>query len=205
MPHKFFLYFLILIFNLQSLNASHHWSAEARGYSREYYFPYFNRYVSTLRGVCDGIDISYKKIAKLKNIKLSEYQFKVDGLEQKIPVKMALQVNKLGKPLVKPLMVVLPGAFTNLKSQQTRMLIYRFFHSRLSCLSAFQNPWGTQYIKLKSEKLVGDIVHEGKTLYQAIRAGVEKLDKKNIAKMSVSGVSYGGFLSVMMGRLRRPS
>src|SRR5690606_8886531 len=65
------------------------------------------------------------------------------------------------------------------------------------------NPWGTDYISRKPHTITGHIEAEAEVLFTVLKRVKEYMDDMGYSNgnLHVSGVSYGAFLSAMLGGL----
>lgn len=175
------------------------WSEDVLDHIDNYYHPLENGFVSTVNGQCRGPNIYYWQMdTKIKNFRVrSSYM-----ASKELPVKIGLQKNRDGKVIKAPLMFIIPGAFNNLSGRLPRQLTHAFTKLGYHTVT-FPNPWGTQYIEEKPLYPIGSVVQEGQSLYEAMRFIHEAFSEQDIlsGEVKLYGVSYGGFLSVMINAL----
>lgn len=186
---------IITIFSFSTL-AYNPWSVELKEHVERYYHPLENAFVSTVQGQCRDWTKPYWAM----DVEVKDYRVKSSYLDSgELPLKMALQRDEDGRPIKAPVVFGIPGAFNNLDSGMSKQFTDNFskmgYHTII-----FPNPWGTQYIKNRPFAPTGSVEHEGRALYQAMRKVHQGLNSQGLIdeRVDLFGVSYGGFLSVMI-------
>lgn len=175
------------------------WSADVLEHIDNYFHPLENGFVSTVNGQCRGPNIYYwQMVTRVQNFRVrSSYM-----ASKELPVKIGLQKNRDGEVIKAPVMFIIPGAFNNLSSRLPRQITDAFTKLGYHTVT-FPNPWGTQYIEEKPLHPTGSIVQEGESLYEGMRYIHQAFKEQDIlsGEVKVYGVSYGGFLSVMINAM----
>lgn len=197
---SFFLFAtLSTIVSLSTASANSAWPDNVLDHIDHYHHPLENGFVSTVNGQCRGPNVYYWQM----NTKIQNYRVRSTYMDSKeMPLKIGLQKDKLGNVIKAPLMYIIPGAFNNLDGRLPRQLTDAFTKLGYHTVT-FPNPWGTQYIEEKPLFPTGSVVEEGESLYEAMRFVHEAFEEQGIldGKVKMYGVSYGGFLSVMINAL----
>lgn len=181
------------------VSANNSWPDNVLDHIDNYHHPLEDGFVSTVNGQCRGPNVYYwQMVTKVKNYRVrSSYM-----ASKELPIKVALQRDANGNVIKAPLMYIVPGAFNNLNGRMPRQLTDAFTKLGYHTVT-FPNPWGTQYIEEKPLYPTGSVVQEGESLYEAMRFVHEAFEEQDIldGKVKMYGVSYGGFLSVMINAL----
>jgi pimeloyl-ACP methyl ester carboxylesterase len=190
-----------LIFSCFSFQASAYnpWDLELTEHVDRYYHPLENTFVSTVQGQCRDWSRPYWAM----DVPVKNYRVKSSFLDSgELPLKMALQRDDKGRPIKAPLIFGIPGAFNNLSSRMPKQFTDAFSSLGYHAIT-LPNPWGTQYIENRPYAPTGSVVNEGKAIYEAMRKVHNALSKQGLIadRVDVFGVSYGGFLSVMIDAL----
>jgi len=195
--NKFVLKSIILLFSASSMASG--WSPEVLQHAKSFSMPFKNGHVATLQGSCLAPKYKNKQLPGVrKDIKVRIPEF----ANREIKLKAVLQKDKAGNLIKAPVVFYIPGAFSNVDIQQTR----RFRHDLGELgyhVVSFPNPWGTDFVKARPNKAIGDTNYEGQAMFALILGARDFLAKRNILGdySRLVGVSYGGFVSTVVSAL----
>lgn len=173
------------------------WNEEALRWQDDYDFKMDDGFLSTVWGSCHSPNPSYNRIdARVHNwnVVSNELYFRT------LPTKMALVEDNRGRVKKAPVMLFVPGAFSNLNEKMPKHFMDRFTRLGYHTI-VVPNPWGTDYISRKPRTITGHIEAEAGVLFTVLKRVKEYMDDMNYSNgdIHVSGVSYGAFLSAMLG------
>lgn len=172
------------------------WSQDVLQHATKYLHPFEDPFVSSLRGACVPLGPDYSGMPVPVQNWNAETQLLTKG---SFPAKVGLQVNDNGFAVRAPLVIYIPGSFTNLSYHQPKRWMWEYTRRGYHVV-VVPNPWGTEFIGRGPTKPIGDVEHEAKTLYEGVRDIVDKI--KDIGadgdQIRLAGVSSGGFLATIM-------
>lgn len=175
------------------------WNQKIHKSTKKHQHPFTDSFVSTVWGQCYAEDPEYDSMpGKVKNITISSHHF----FTQRMSAKIGKVTGANGNEIKAPLIVFIPGAFSNFDSDQARRFMKDFMKLKYHIL-VMPNPWGVQYATFEPISQVGNIESEALQLYDAIRESYRKLERENaiFKEVRLVGVSYGAFLVNMIGAL----
>lgn len=188
---------IILFLSTNSWGAG--WSPEVMEHTKSFSMPYANGHVATLQGSCRAPKYKNKQLpGKRRDIVVNIPQFAYKDIK----LKAVLQKDVDGNLINAPVVFYIPGAFSNVDIQQTRRFRHDLGEMGYHVIS-FPNPWGTDFVKARPNKAIGDTYYEGRAIFALIQKAHEYLRERKIAGeySRLVGVSYGGFVSTVVSAL----
>ncbi|WP_127716871.1 hypothetical protein [Halobacteriovorax sp. HLS] len=196
---KFLLIGKILFLIIISNSSAYEWKEQLSNLTSKYNFPFKNGHMATLQGSCNKPKYKYSEMpGKVHTFKV--YQPNI--AKKKFKIKGAFLESENGQYKQAPIAYFIPGAFSNLDISQTK----RFMHD-LGKLGyhvfIFPNPWGTDFIKTKLRKPIGNVEDEAKSIFELLKSAHQIAQEFNISngQSRLVGVSYGGFISAAVSAL----
>ncbi len=189
---------IILVFSLigSVCSNSAKWSDAIHKHASIYNHPYDDPFVSSLRGACRTLGTDYSNMS----VPVHNWDAETTKLKSgSFPTKVALQTNQHGFAKRAPILVYIPGSFTNLSASQPKRWMWEHTHRGYHVVIV-PNPWGTEFINRIPKQPIGNVEEEAATLYDGIRniiAKIRDLGADN-GQIRLSGVSSGGYLAAVM-------
>jgi hypothetical protein len=155
--------------------------------------------MATLQGSCHKPDYKSRHMPG-KRVK---YRVAIPNFTKKeIKIKGVLQTDEYKNLIKAPVVFYIPGAFSNLDISQTRRYLHDLGKMGYHVL-VFPNPWGTDFIRTRVKKPIGDIRFEGQAMFSLLKNSYKILKDMNIVtdKSRLVGVSYGGFVTSVISAL----
>jgi predicted dienelactone hydrolase len=167
------------------------WSDSDQAWLRTYDNPFPDHFASTVWGAVQAEPLSLGGIAGSRKILVQTPRF------DKAPLPVIFRILKDSRGLTQkaPLIVYLPGLFSDLESGQSlrgaNMYKNLGYH-----VAVIPSPWSKEYIDAKRSAWPGDIENEALDILSVIQALKELLNQEGaLTQVHLSGSSYGGFLS----------
>ncbi len=189
---------IILLFTLigTACANSARWSDAIHKHVSAYSHPYEDPFLSSLRGACRTLGTDYSNMS----VPVHNWEAQTTKLHSgSFPTKVALQTNEHGFAVKAPILVYIPGSFTNLSASQAKRWMWEHT-SRNYHVIIVPNPWGTEFINRKPKQPIGNVEAEAATLYEGVRNIISKIKDLGAdnGKIRLSGVSSGGYLAAVM-------
>ena len=149
------------------------WTKQVSTTLNDYNFPFRDGDMATLQGSCHKPDYKPRQMPG-KRVK---YKVLIPAFSKKeIKVRGVLQIDK-NKNLIKaPVIFYIPGAFSNVDISQTRRYLHDFGKMGYHVL-VFPNPWGTDFIRTRINKPIGDVHFEGQAMFSLLKNSYKILKK----------------------------
>ena len=189
---------IILLFSLVGMarGSAASWSDAIHEHASVYSHPYEDPFLSSLRGACRTLGTGYSNMS----VPIHNWDAQTPMLHTgSFPTKVGLQTNEHGFAVKAPILVYIPGSFTNLSASQAKRWMWE--HTRRGYhVVIVPNPWGTEFINRKPKQPIGNVEAEAATLYDGIRNIISKIKDLGAdnGKIRLSGVSSGGYLAAIM-------
>lgn len=135
-----------------------------------------------------------KRISKFEELYLRHDAFS-DGT-----MKVHLNLHKDYRRKMRPLTIVLPGVFTDLKDNNSMRFAVTSFKDGSHTVQ-FPNPLSVDYLRNRPLHAYGDIFTESKIYFETIRELIRTLVDDRSLKISdvrILGASYGAFMTAVM-------
>ncbi|MBT3980644.1 MAG: hypothetical protein HOE90_04775 [Bacteriovoracaceae bacterium] len=174
------------------------WTQSEVEHIASYKSPFKNPYMATIHNGCKR-----KKPKSIDNLLIEEHA-KIETEEFKsgfINYSKALQIDSDGNFRKSPVVVFLPGIFTNYDDLYVKNLINHFGSTGHHVLT-FPNPFGSYYLLAKPKHTLPDVEAQAEVLYTLIRKTLQSLKEKDLlypGRVRLFGVSHGAYLSALIG------
>lgn len=184
-----------LLFTLLALPAYSAWDEQIVNHASKYRSKFNAPYMDTLEGACR--QKNYDK--KLIRGELFRKKFKNSTLHQsELSYNLVLQKDDRGFKKA-PLMLIVPGAFTNLDEDQAIMWM-QLFSKRGYHIVLVPNPLGVDFLASAPQFKLGDYLREAISLSELAKATVGELQSKNLLAddIQIFGLSHGAFIASIL-------
>jgi hypothetical protein len=188
---------IFLLLSAQSYASS--WKTKVFDSTSEFDFPFDNGHMATLQGSCHKPKYKKRELpGKRVTYKISISEFS----KKEIKIQGVLQRDEKKNFIKAPVAFYIPGAFSNIDISQTRRFMHDLGNMGYHVL-VFPNPWGTDFIKTRVNKPIGDVHFEGQAMFSLIKRAYGILNEMDITtdKSRLIGVSYGGFVTSVVSAL----
>ncbi len=189
---------MFLTLSLISTHTAHaQWNPDALAFSQSFYSDFPGAYTaSAWNSIKMNFTIPQYPQGSLK-IDLKSKHFK----SGKLPGLIYLQKDKEGNLSKAPLMLHIPGIFSDIRDLQS-FRVLDDFASRGFHTIVIPNPWSAQYIEEGAQDMPGYMESESTAILDIISQVKESLLQGDlVSDVHLSGNSYGGFLVAVIAAL----
>jgi hypothetical protein len=182
---------LILSLSLLAASAEARWPASVRATVLAYSNPFPDPHVATVWGGARADSLKLVNIPNANKVRFQTERFAKGSLE----TILSLRQSKDGRVIRAPLLVYLPGIFSELEGGQSLRGLSLFTERGFHVL-VIPSPWALSYIEGRPENLPGHVEAEATIILEIIAQARQRYSELGyFDSIHLAGSSYGGFLS----------